>query len=282
MYLTLVGVPSALVEGRLVTLGGSIEQHVGWVVLLMWLPALASVVTRLVLHEGFTDISLRWGGVRGFKGAAIGIAYPLLVGALAYGAAWSAGLAGFAPPAVHLPGLAHAAAPARFSGLLGIAATLGVAFSLLTAAGEEIGWRGYMLTRLVDAGVPRPVLVSGLIWAAWHLPLIVSGKYAAGPYPLLSAGLFVIDVVAAAYVLARLRLDSGSVWAACIGHAAWNSIIQGAFDASSRQPGIWVGESGVLTALAAVLITAVLLRRPFAFRRHTREQEPALVTAARL
>jgi CAAX protease family protein len=35
-------------------------------------------------------------------------------------------------------------------------------------------------------GVPYPVLASGLIWGLWHIPLIVAGIYAAGPYPALS------------------------------------------------------------------------------------------------
>ena len=60
----------------------------------------------------------------------------------------------------------------------------------ISATGEEIGWRGYMLTRLVDAKIPRPILVSGLIWWGWHAPLILSGQYASGPYPALSALLF--------------------------------------------------------------------------------------------
>ncbi len=33
------------------------------------------------------------------------------------------------------------------------AVTIVTIFSIRTAAGEEIGWRGYMLTRLIDAGI---------------------------------------------------------------------------------------------------------------------------------
>ena len=40
--------------------------------------------------------------------------------------------------------------------------------SLILVPGEEIGWRGYMLTRLIAAGVPNAVLVSGVIWGLWH------------------------------------------------------------------------------------------------------------------
>jgi uncharacterized protein len=47
--------------------------------------------------------------------------------------------------------------------------------SCVSAAGEEIGWRGYMLTRLTEGGIRYPVLASGVIWGLWHVPLIVTG-----------------------------------------------------------------------------------------------------------
>ena len=83
-----------------------------------------------------------------------------------------------------------------------------------------------MLTRLIDAGVPRPVLVSGLIWAGWHLPLIFAGIYAAGPYPALSAVLFSVSITSVAYILARMRLETDSIRPVIFAHSAWNSIIQ--------------------------------------------------------
>ena len=97
-------------------------------------------------------------------------------------------------------------APARFATLLGLTLTLVSVLSLFSAAGEEIGWRGYLLTRLIEAEVPRPVLVSSLVWALWHVPLIVSGQYAAGPNRFLSAAIFVATVVGIGFTLAFLRL----------------------------------------------------------------------------
>src|SRR5206468_8545858 len=98
------------------------------------------------------------------------------------------------------------------------------------AAGEEIGWRGYVLPRLIDAGVSRPVLLSALIWGVWHLvPLLVSG-YAAFPSPLFSATNLMIAATSFGCILAWMRLDTGSIWPCVVAHAAWNAIINGAFN----------------------------------------------------
>jgi membrane protease YdiL (CAAX protease family) len=119
--------------------------------------------------------------------------------------------------------------------MLAVAATLGTIMGILTAAGEEIGWRGYMLTRLIDAEPPHPILLSGLIWGLWHVPIVVGAGYAAGPCPAASALLLVVLATAFGVVFARLRLHTGSIWPPIVLHAAWNSIIQSAFDGPGRE-----------------------------------------------
>jgi uncharacterized protein len=138
---------------------------------------------------------------------------------------------------------------------LAAAATIVTIFCVRTAGGEEIGWRGYMLTRLIDSGVPMPVLASGVIWGLWHVPLILGGVYLAGPPPVLSALIWMAVAVSFSFVFARLRLAPGSVWPAIALHAAWNSIIQVAFDPASARSGatLWVGESGILVALTMIV-----------------------------
>jgi membrane protease YdiL (CAAX protease family) len=138
---------------------------------------------------------------------------------------------------------------------LAVAATVGTANCAGTAAGEEIGWRGYMLTRLVDAGLPKPILTSGLIWGLWHVPLVLGGAFLVGSPPFLTALLLVIMATAFSFVFARLRLETGSVWPAITLHSAWNAIIQTAFDPASHgaQPELWIGESGILTALTMIV-----------------------------
>ena len=164
-----------------------------WVIPLMWSPAVASLVARLTLGEGFADVSFRVGGRRGWKAIAVAVVFPVVIGLPVYGIAWMTGLARFAPrPAGVTAQLASASPVAAFLVMLAVAATIGTVVGILTAAGEEIGWRGYMLTRLIDAEIPRPVLVSGLVWGLWHVPLVLGAGYAAGPSPAASALLLVV------------------------------------------------------------------------------------------
>lgn len=266
IYLGVLLVGSIVFEWLLLRAGDSIRNHVELVLPWMWMPAIASVVARRALGEGANDVSFRFGGWMGARMALLGWLFPLAVGGVAYGLAWSTDLASFKRPTV--PGLPAVTDPAAaFALLLAIRLTIGVPIAALAAAGEEIGWRGYMLTRLIEARVPRPIFVSGLIWAGWHLPLILGGVYASGSNPLASAGLFSVAIMAQTYLLAHLRLASGSVWPAIIGHAAWNATLQGVFDFStvSNPNSLWIGESGILVAFTSAGLASLLVhgKRPF-------------------
>jgi len=254
---------SAYIEHRLYVLGGDIGEHINWIYALMWWVTVSSVVARLAMREGPGDISFRWGGRAGTRAMLVATALPVVVGLVAYGIAWTTGLAKFSPP-VPPPGtmaLIFSGPPiARFFKLLLGTLTVGGLISCKSAAGEEIGWRGYMLTRLVAGGIPAPILVSGIIWGLWHTPLILSGQYASGPHRVLSAGLFMVDVVAAGFTFGWLRISSRSVWPAIWAHGVWNAVIQGCFDFSTAGNSVWVGESGVLTSLMTLLFAVVLYR----------------------
>ncbi|MBU7314801.1 type II CAAX endopeptidase family protein [Paenibacillus oleatilyticus] len=236
-------------------------HDVKWVLFLMWTPALASLLSRLLLREGFADISLRLGGKRTLKFIPIVLLLPIAVDLAAYGIAWMSGLAQFAAPATYLT----ASPIVLFIFLLLANATLGTIQGLIGSFGEEVGWRGYMLTRLIDARVPRPVLVSGLVWGVWHLPLMVAGVYYAGPFLLLSILLFMVTVTSFGYVMAYLRLTSGSIWPAVLLHASWNAITQNVFDLFTKGDSalLWTGESGIFVALALLAVAFIVSRKPW-------------------
>jgi membrane protease YdiL (CAAX protease family) len=272
-YLAVVVVLSAALEGAIIA-----TRQEGLIVLLMWAPALACALVRLVRREGFADVSFRVGGRRTWLALLLAFLLPFGVGLVAYVPAWLSGLATFAPPE-SVPGAGPAV---QLLALAGRVLTGGLLVSLVLALGEEIGWRGYLLPRLVDAHVPRALLVSGVIWGLWHLPLIVSGLYAAGPDPLRSALVFMGAVVPAAVLFGWARLLTGSVWPAVVAHGAWNSVIQSVFDASTTGPGaaVWTGESGLLTSAVlialAVAVTVVVRRQGWpVLRTPPRRGQPA-------
>lgn len=83
----------------------------------------------------------------------------------------------------------------------------------------------------------------------------------------MSAPLFLITIVSAGFLFAWARLATGSIWPAVVLHAAWNSIIQGAFDRSTTAEDalLWTGESGIL--VAAVLIGLAIASTRIAYTR---------------
>jgi len=235
-----------------------------FVLFLMWAPGLASILTRLVRREGFKDISLRIGGKRTLKTLPFILLFPVAIGLLAYGIAWLTGLVQFAAPDTFF----EASPAVVFIGILLMQLLGGTLAGLFGAAGEELGWRGYMISRMVDARIPRPMLISGVIWGLWHLPVMILGAYYSGPNLALSILLFMISVTSFSYILSRLRLTTGSVWPAIFLHASWNAVTQDVFDAFSKGENalLWTGESGILVALALLGAAWLMSRKPMSIR----------------
>src|SRR6266699_2313318 len=79
-----------------------INGSLSWVWALMWTPAASSVVARLALREGFADVSFRIGGRRGWNAIGMALIFPILVGLVGYGIAWTTGLVRFNPEPIKL------------------------------------------------------------------------------------------------------------------------------------------------------------------------------------
>jgi membrane protease YdiL (CAAX protease family) len=216
------------------------------------------VLTRLLRREGFADVSFRRRGPRIGNAFLLAFALPLVVGAVAYGYAYLFGLAKFDPPPFPV---AVGSPLAQFGVILAFSGTAGVLLVLLSTGSEEIGWRGFLLPRMIEARSPQPILLSSLIWGAWHLPVLFAGVYAVGPSVWLSAAGLIVTAVAFGSIWSWVRLSTGSIWPCILAHAAWNSLINGGFTLATQNANanFWIGEQGVLVAVTLV-IAALLLR----------------------
>jgi uncharacterized protein len=56
--------------------------------------------------------------------------------------------------------------------------------SAVLTLGEEYGWRAYLLPKLLPLGEFRASAIIALIWAPWHLPLLLVGLNYVGKDPL--------------------------------------------------------------------------------------------------
>ncbi|NYH79513.1 membrane protease YdiL (CAAX protease family) [Actinopolyspora biskrensis] len=95
--------------------------------------------------------------------------------------------------------------------------------NVVPAAGEELGWRGYLNRALLPLGQPGAFLVTGVLWGLWHAPLLLLGyNYPAVP-SVAAFLLMIVFCVLVGTLLGWLRLASGSVWPAAIAHGFLNA-----------------------------------------------------------
>jgi membrane protease YdiL (CAAX protease family) len=158
-----------------------------------------------------------------------------------------------------------------------------VILMLTFSLAEEIGMRGYLLPKLLALGRTRALALSGLVFATWHMPLILLTPVFPVGNKLISLPLFVGSVVAASFVYGYLRLYAGSVWPASLAHAvhnaAWDTL--GAFTATSYAVIVnkyLVGDYGILILVGAVIGAIWLSRRLMG--RGPDEPRPSLASSA--
>jgi len=95
---------------------------------------------------------------------------------------------------------------------------VGSLMGLVIAFGEEYGWRGFLQSQLIRLGKKRGVLILGLIWGAWHYPVIWMGHNYPGR-PIAGTIMMTIFCVLLAYVLGHAMLKTGSIWLVAFMHA---------------------------------------------------------------
>ena len=229
---------------------------------LMWIPALAATVANCVSFrekaEAFSGKKLfAMGGFRKCKLRYIllGCLLPLVYLLIPYMVYWRLYPENFAYHGVRVMLVLKDILPVL---------VIGTFLSLLSALGEEIGWRGFMVPALYERlGLNKTLLISSLFWCCWHLPLLIGGGYMPGTPLWYQLPAFVLCIFLVGVMAGLLTLESGSVWPAAFLHAAHNNYDQMVFQVitAGASKMFFVSETGLLTILCAWALAAILYIR---------------------
>ena len=230
------------------------------VALLMWIPAVSAIIAafisikesgeRFTLKAHRNLIGIRLGHV---KYILLGIVIPFVYLFIPYRIYWT----------MHPENFAYSGV--AFSVVLkdlALYTVISVFVSLLTALGEEIGWRGFMLPSLSERiGAMKAIGAVSIFWCLWHFPLLTWGGYMEGTPLWYSLIAFVLCIFPVGIIAAILTIKSGSVWPAALLHAAHNAFDQAVFGVitAGEDKMYYVSETGWITIVCAWAIAIVML-----------------------
>lgn len=254
VFFGVVVVLSALVEGGIIFMG---DLQVLYLVL-MWLPALAALAANIIrLKEAGQRITPKtlvgWGNFHKCKVRYLLLAclLPLVYLLVPYLVYWATHPETFAYRGVALPVILKDCLPIT---------VLGVFLSLLTAIGEEIGWRGFMVPALYETvGLNWMLVISSLFWCGWHLPILAFGDYMSGTPAWYKLPAFVLCIFPVGVMAGLLTVKSRSLWPAAFLHAAHNNYDQtvfGVITVGGADRMYFVSETGIVTILCAWILAA--------------------------
>lgn len=233
----------------------------------MLIPALVAVAFRVIRKEGFKHTGLALGKKR-YYAYALGLMMLFLVLSVGISAMtpWltlDPQLTKFQQMMTMLTEQTGQAAPfdnRTFTALMGLQVILlGAVLGLPALWGEEYGWRGYLLPKLMGLGKLRAVILHGVIWGLWHAPIIAMGYNYPG-YPVLGIVGMTIFCVLMGAVFAWLYYASGSIFVPSLAHGFLNQGAAYALMFVSGYHALLGGPLGLIGLTILAVIVGLLYR----------------------
>ena len=247
----------------------------------MFIPAIGALLTRLVTKEKFSKDNLMLslnlkGNLKYYVLVWFGFALLIILGAVLYFAIF----------------------PKQFDGDMGYAQALfeaqvqntGIEMSLeqikqvmlvqiitgiflspfvnfVTCFGEEWGWRGFLLPKMLKCLPKIPaLLLSGVIWGLWHAPLTIMGhNYGLGyrGFPFVGILAMCVFCVVLGTILSYVTIKTGSCVPAIIGHGTINGLASASVYFTSLQNpyNVFLGPmpTGLIGGAGFIALAAVIL-----------------------
>ena len=244
----------------------------------MFFPALGVLVTRLVTREGFKNCVIK---PRGFKKtlpwflvAWFGPALLALIGAAVYFLAFpqdfDPGMSTMVAATQQAAASGGAEMPAEAIKMmllaqLPFAVFLGPVLNIVTTFGEEWGWRGYLVPKMVThLRIVPTLLVTGVSWGLWHAPLTIIGhNYGVGypGWPFAGIAAMCVFCIVLGIFFTYVTVRTGSCLAAAFGHGAVNALAAAGiiFSVTGGNPFVGPMPVGILGGSAFIAAAAFML-----------------------
>jgi len=260
LFLVILAISSAVAHLAIVRLVPT-SLYVGT---LMMMPAMAAFLTLKLRGRKISLLPWRWGG---FGANWAGYLIPVFYVSAAYGLIWVFGFGGMGNPETLADwraqlGLPEASTWMVITLMVVLMAVVQFVKSLGTIAGEEIGWRGFLVWELRKLmSFEATCLVSGLLWAVWHYPVIIA--YGGGN-TLFQLACFTLMIVAMSVIMTYYTFRAQSLWPAVMFHGAHNIFIQKIFTPltlETEQTGVWIDEYGLMVPLVVTVLALIYWRK---------------------
>jgi CAAX protease family protein len=132
--------------------------------------------------------------------------------------------------------------------------------------GEEYGWRGYLLPKLLPLGEVKASVIIALIWAPWHLPLLMVGLNYVNKNPLAVMAFMLMFTLGLSLLLTRLFVAAGgSLLAVTLAHASLNAFGDRLSDSAHLTGDPFIVSVGGLVGFTLI---AIVVAVAYGYRRH--------------
>ena len=208
----------------------------------MLTPALAAILTRLFFYPPkFSDANLRFGRIRDYLKfwlislgiTALSFVLFTVLGSITWDLSGQVFLNRLAQQFAAAGQDLNATLPPGFTPqtmlliyFVGGLTIFNIIPGIITGFGEEFGHRGFMFPQLYQIKPWIGIIIGGLIWFAWHIPLVLVIPQTIH-YPfwqnLLNFIILAIGAVCTFTYLAYIYVKSESVWVTSLAHIAMNN-----------------------------------------------------------
>lgn len=232
---------------------------------MMFLPAISALIVRkFITKEGFSDAGMKWGGWRPYL-------FFWAVIPIYFLAIYTLTAIFVSPPDLTLSkffmqyGIASTDLPISTSMMIVAVLTASIFVSpivnFIPSLGEEFGWRGYLLPKLLPLGEVKALLLSGFIWGLWHLPFIILLGFGYGDNSFLGAIFFILMVTLLGVIIGYSCIIYGSSLLAAFMHGVFNAQAKGIWIMIFPDVNPLIGGAGGIIAITIIFIPAILILR---------------------